>query len=249
VGDERRFARQVVRRASIDLTTDDIRGIYLKIQTLVPSEAQGEYVEQSQIQGSDKALEGYITLRVQSDRLGQVLNMLRGLAEVVREQTDASDVTAQVVDVEARLRNERRVEQELIELLDKRVDSPLQDVLKVRESLASVRERIEQLAGQQASLAKQVALATVLITIRTKDGPPPAPVPAGFAANLGKKLNTAWTAGLDALISSVAAILQVIVGGLVFWIGLIVIMILLRRWYLKRSDAAWSATSNRPPNN
>ncbi len=230
------LTRQVVRKAGIDLKTDDVRGLYFKVQTLVPSEAQGEYVEQSQIQGSDKQLEGYITIRVQSDRLGQVLNMLRGLAEVAREQTEAADVTAQVVDVEARLRNERRIEKELLELLDKRTDAPLQDVLKVRESLASVRERIEQLTGQQQTLAKQVALATVLITIRQKDAPPPpAPAVESFGQRLGKKLGTAWSAGLDFLGTSVAAIMQTIVGGLVFWIGLVAVIWSLRRWYLHRS--------------
>jgi hypothetical protein len=73
-----------------------------------------------------------------------------------------------------------------------------------------------------------------LITIRQKDAPLPQPTVDSFSQRLGKKFAVAWSTGVDFLGTSVAAILQTIVGGLVFWIGLVAVIWSLRRWYLGR---------------
>lgn len=226
--------RQVVRKASIDLKTDDVRGLYLKVLKITPNEAVGEYVEQTQIYDHENAPTAYLTLRVRSERLAEVLNTLRGMAEVLREETNASDITSQVVDLEARLRNERRIEQELLDLLEKRKGSPLQDLLKLSESLSAVRERIEILVAQQQQMQHQVALATVVVSIQrtaqqTKID--------GFAAQLKNKLSSAWSDGGYYLISSVAMLVRVLIGGLIWWIILCLGLWLLHRWYLKRADS------------
>ena len=74
-----------------------------------------------------------------------------------------------VVDLDARLRNERRVEQELLELLDSRDESPLEEILKLRGEIAKVRTQIERYTAQQDRLSRLVSLATVLIIIRPEN--------------------------------------------------------------------------------
>jgi hypothetical protein len=224
--------RHVVRKAAIDLQAEDVRGVYLKVQSLVPNEAQGEYVEQSQLHDSGGQVSGYLTLRVRGDRLNEVLNTLRGLATVVREASDATDVTAQVVDIEARLRNERRVEQELLALMDKRKDAPLEDVLKLSHSLSEVRGRIESLTGEQQRTARQVALATVVVSIQAKA---PRPVETGIVQRLGEQFGGAWRDGVSLLVDTLAALVRVIIGGLIWWVLLIVGLLALRRWYFRRA--------------
>lgn len=222
--------RKVTRKAAVDLLTDDVRGTYIKVQTLLVRESDGEYIESAQLTGSGAQVDGYVTLRVQTQRLSQVLQQLRGLADVTREQADAADVTSQVVDIDARLRNERRVEQEMLDLLDKRKDAPLQDVLKLSESLAQVRERIEQMTARQQSLSHQVALATLVVTVHAKAAPVAA---ISFWENLSARFDSTWRSAIDTLVRTVLALIQVLVGGLLFWLGLIVVVVLLRRWYLK----------------
>ena len=192
---------------AIDVQADDVRGVYLKVQTLLPSEAIGEYVEQAQIHENAGQLNAYVTLRVRPERLSATMDALRGLGVVVREQSDATDVTSQVVDIEARLRNERRVEQELLDLLDKRKDAPLEDVLKVSNSLADVRGRIERLVGDQQRIAREVGLASIMVTIQPK-GPAPQTPPAESGYRIRERLGSAWKDGVSFLIDSLAAIMR-----------------------------------------
>ncbi len=237
VSDPGTLSRQVIRKAAVDLLAEDVRGTYLKVQ-MIPNDGEGEYVEQSQITGTDADLRGYVTLRVRSERLNTVIGSLRNLAEVSREQVEATDVTSQVVDVEARLRNERRVEQELLDLLDKRKDAPLADVLKVGESLAAVRGRIEQLVAQQQQLTRQVALAAILVTIGPKDRPVEK---AGLSNKFSQSFSSAWSDGSSFLVASIAGIVRVLIGGLVWWLILAVVLWAARRRllrYLAKRDAA-----------
>lgn len=229
--------RHVVRKVAIDVQVEDVRGVYLKVQTMLPNEAVGEFVEQAQIHDTGGQLSAYAVVRVRAEHVSGILDTLRGLGAVLREQNDASDVTAQVVDIEARLRNERRVEQELIALLDKRKDAPLDEVLKVSNSLAEVRGRIESLVGDQQRIARQVALATIMVTLQPKpktEAPPP-PAETGF--RFRERVGAAWAEGLSFLIDSLTAILRVIVGGLVWWVLLVAGLVVLRRWYLRRTAA------------
>lgn len=229
------YERHVVRKASIDLETDDIRSVYLKVLRIIPNEALGEYVESSEIHGSVPS-EGtaYITLRVTADRLDDVLGDLRELGKVINEQITASDVTSQVVDLEARLRNERRVEQELLALMDKREDAPLKDILTLNDSLSQVRERIEKLVAQQQRIGRQVALATIVLSIHGTGAVKPDEA-EGFPGKLWHNLSNAWDDGSGFLAESVAALVRILIGGLVWWVLLCVLIYLTRRWYLRRT--------------
>src|ERR1051326_7778127 len=89
--------RQVVRKATIELTSDDVRGTFAKAAHLA-SEAGGEYVENSSLTGEGKTAQGNLTLRVAATRLGALMTSLRELGVVKAENTTGEDVTAQVVD-------------------------------------------------------------------------------------------------------------------------------------------------------
>ena len=65
--------RQVIRKATIELRTDDVRATFLKAAQLI-SEANSEYTEASSLTGSGDKARANITLRVAVDRLSIVLN-------------------------------------------------------------------------------------------------------------------------------------------------------------------------------
>jgi len=228
--------RQVVRKAQMELLAKDVRATFLKASLLI-SEAQGEYVQDSSITGSGERVEANLTLRVAATRLADVLNELRGLGEVRSEQTGGEDVTGQVVDVEARLRNEKQVEAELLKLLESRQNAPLKDIVDVRTSLGNVRQSIEQLTAQREKLGRLVSLATVLVIIRPADAPPPKP-PPGLAAYLGQSLLDGLHRGALFLINTLATIAGVLVGGLVWWVLLVAAILIVRGYRRRRSATA-----------
>lgn len=209
------FGRQVIRTANIDLRSEDVRAAFLKIQHLVRP-ADGEYVKDSALTGTGQDAQANLTLRVASDRLSDVLNELRQIAEVVSESKNGQDVTAQVVDIEGRLRNEKRVEEEILELLQSRKNAALKDILDMREKLGQIRREIERLTGERERLDKLVSLATVLVIIRAKDAPQSRQ--GSLSAYFGASIDAAWRGSLLFLADTLATMLRILVGGAVFWV-------------------------------
>ena len=230
--------RHVIRKATIELATEDVRAVFLKAALLI-SEAKGEYVQDSGITGRAEKMQANLTLRVAAERLPEVLNELRQLGEVRSEKTTGEDVTTQVVDLEARLRNEQRVEAELLQLLEKREDSPLKEILELRRTIADVRQAIEQLTAQRERLSRLVSLATVLVIIRPADAPPPAePEEPGLGAYFIDALGGAWHKGTTFLVNTFAGFVSVLIGGLIWWILLIAVILLVRSYRRRTAPVA-----------
>ncbi|MEE8155334.1 MAG: DUF4349 domain-containing protein [Phycisphaerales bacterium] len=221
--------RHVIRKATIELLTNDVRATFLKATQLL-SEARSEYLEASSLTGTGDEMQASLTLRVTADRLSEVLNQLRQLGEVRSEDSRGEDVTSQVVDLDARLRNERRIETELLELLDKRDDAPLREILELRNHINRVRQAIERLTAEQQRLGRLVSLASILVIIRAEDAPEPEPEPEPtlgkyFSENMG----ASWTTGLRFLSDTVANLLRVLVGGVIWWVLLTVAILAITR--------------------
>jgi hypothetical protein len=196
---------------------------------MIVREAAGEYVQDSSLTGSGDEAYANLTLRVAADRLSEVLNELRQLGEVYSERKTGQDVTSQVVDLEARLRNEQRVEVELLRLLETRQDASLEDVLALRGQLSKIRQEIERLTAQRVHLDRLVSLATVLVLVRGGDTP--------FGRG-GSSLGTyfadacgnAWSNGLVFLADTLATLLSILVGGLIWWVLLVGVVLGIRHW-------------------
>jgi hypothetical protein len=80
-------------------------------------------------------------------------------AKVVSEDTDAEDVTAQVIDLDARIANLRASEAALQQIMTQATTIP--DVLNVQKELTSVRGEIESMTAQRDHLADQAAFGTL----------------------------------------------------------------------------------------
>lgn len=229
------FARHVVRKSQIDLRAPDVRAVFSKVSFLV-READGEFVEESSMTGVGTDAQATLKLRVRADRISDVMNSLRGLGEVIGERSEGEDVTAQTIDLNARLRNEERVETELLHLLDSRQNAPLKDVLDLREKIGEVRREIERLTAQRDQISRLVALATVLVNIRS-DQPEATPKPLSMTKYFFQNLRQAWDGGLTALADSIAWLVSVLVGGLVWWVGLLALALVARHAYRRHRSA------------
>lgn len=238
-----RSDRHVVRKATIELTTDDVRATFLKAAMLV-SAARGEYVQDSGLTGSGETAKANLTLRVAAERLSEVLNQLREFGKVRSERTEGEDVTTQVVDLEARLRNETRIEDELLDLMERRDNAPLKEILELRDKLGQVRRSIEQMTAQRERLSRLVSLATVLVLIRAEGAPPP--VRPGIGAYFGDSISNAWSKGLTFLADTVAGLLGVLIGGIIWWSLLIAVVLIALRRIARRPATPALETEPRP---
>lgn len=236
--------RQVIRKAQIDIrTTDNVRIAFLKAQQVI-SEAGGEYIENAALTGEGDRTVATVTLRVAAARLSEVLGRLRELGVVASESASGEDVTDRIVDLEARLRNEQRVEEELLELLKSRQDASLAEVLQLRTQIASVREEIERLIAQRDRLGRLVALATILVSIQPAAAPIEPPAADGIGAYFIDSITKAWNSSLRVLVDTAAFLLRMLIGGIVWWVLLIAIVLGLRAVW--RSHARAAATEPAP---
>ncbi len=74
-------------------------------------------------------------------------------------------MTEQYIDLTARLKNKRRLEERILKLLEDQT-AEIKDVIEVESQLGRVREEIEVLEGRLRYLTDQIDLTTVTITVR-----------------------------------------------------------------------------------
>lgn len=124
-------------------------------------------------------------VRVPAARLDALMDSVATLGEVEARTVTTSDVTEQVVDLEARLNALRATRDRLRQLLE-RADE-VQDVISVERELGRVQGELESLEGRLRLLQTQVAMSelSVRITQRPVLGPLGAII-VGATSLLGK---------------------------------------------------------------
>ncbi len=170
--------RKVIRQAQLQLEADDTRAAIDRIIAL--AEASGGFVADATVhpvEGEDDQPAANITLRIPATELTEVMTSIKGSVEkVVSESQGAQDVTAEYIDLEARLTNLEALEVELRALLTEVREQPDADpdkLLRVYNEVSNVRAQIEQIQGQLNYLDDVVDLATLTIGLT----PTPAVVP------------------------------------------------------------------------
>ncbi len=156
----------IVRTGQLDLRVADLDAAISAAERAVT--AVGGYVAGSQRSGDGDQATASVIFRVPAARWTDALDALRAIGtKILGEQTSSQEVTAQVVDLGARLANLRVTEAALQGIMDRATKIP--DVLAVQEQLTSVRQQIEELTAEQQTLENQAALATLTVTF----APPP----------------------------------------------------------------------------
>ena len=143
-------------------------------------------------------------------------------------RVDSQDVTEEFYDVEARIRNKKKEEDRLLELLDT-ATGELEDILAVERELSRVREEIERVEGRLRVHKDLTSLTTINLSVtEVKDYVPEEA--ATYATRVRRAFQSSITAlvatmqGLSILAVAAAPWLAVILAlGLVlmlFWMAL-----------------------------
>lgn len=130
----------------------------------------GGYVSASQRSGEDDDAYASITYRVPADRWDDALAAIRAVGlKVLDERSGTEDVTGQVVDLGARIKNLQATEAAFQEIMTRATE--IKDVLAVQAELTQVRGEIEQLTAQKGRLEEQAALSTLTVGFSLKPDP------------------------------------------------------------------------------
>jgi hypothetical protein len=152
---------QIVYTGSLQLVVADVDQALAKAKAAVA--AAGGYIGGSQESNADTQPTATITYRIPASRWEDTIAAIRGVAtKVVAEQTQASEVGSQLVDLQARLANLRASEAALQDIA--KGTAKVSDLLEVQAQLTDVRGQIEQLDAQRVRLTDQVAYGTLVTT-------------------------------------------------------------------------------------
>jgi hypothetical protein len=160
-------ARRVIRTAELWMETDAPDGAVSKLTML--ADGRGGFVvssETSQSRDSEGAETAVTTLvfRVPVETFDGALSAVRAMGtRVANEKVTGQDVTEEYVDLEARIRAQRALEEQYISILKGARSIP--DVLAVQQKLGDVRTEIERAEGRRRYLESQTSLSTITVHV------------------------------------------------------------------------------------
>lgn len=157
--------RKLIRTGRVRLEVDDFESARNNLTMTV--NRYGGYVSDSTQERhrveNDTYLTGRIVLRVPAENFSRMMSETEAAGTVLASQTNVEDVTEQLVDIEARLKNLRAQRDQLRELYQRANDT--EDVLAVQRRLSDVQGEIERLEARQQNLRRQVALSTIRVRL------------------------------------------------------------------------------------
>ncbi len=148
--------RLSIAHESFDDKVDDVHAIV--------DSYSGFVVNSTASQGSDKRLvQGSLDLRIPAESYEDALARLRQLGKVEALEESGQDVSQEFVDLNARIRQLRAVEAQLLELLQQADDVPA--ALAVQNQLSQVQLDLEQARGRLQYLDNRVSYATISLAM------------------------------------------------------------------------------------
>jgi hypothetical protein len=225
---------QLIRKAELELEVKDSGPIVKKIRAIITA-AQGDLLNLEEQGQAGESRSASLILRIPQDKLDRTLDDLSALGNVRRRAVTAEDVSTQIIDSDARLRNLKKSETAVLALLDR--SGNVADILKVSQELSTIREQIEQLTATVTHLKTQVAYST--IAIQLTEAIALAPTQSQF----GDQLGSAWTSASHSVVGFSRGLVILVIWLLAYspYIGALAGLIyLLRR---RRSRSVTTAVS------
>ena len=151
----------VVRSGNIAIEVRDADASLTSITEFIVS--SGGHLSGSSRYGQGDQLNMTATFRIPEINFDAVMEGLRKDGKVLSEDVNSYEVTMQLIDLEARLKNLRASEAEFIALLKRAAN--VSDVVAVQAELSQVQGDIESFDAQRIALADQVAMSSINVTL------------------------------------------------------------------------------------
>ncbi|MBQ8646713.1 MAG: DUF4349 domain-containing protein [Oscillospiraceae bacterium] len=178
----------------------------------------GGYVQSSESGGNAERSSRwvYMSLRVPSEKYASFLSDAESAANLTWKSEGTEDVTAEYVDVEARLASLEAQRKRLEELRDQA--STLEELLTIEEHLTDVQYRIESYTGQMRVLNDQIDYSTVNLRLDEVQ------VLTPKSDRFGDRVGEAFTGGWREFGEDLQDLIVGLVGGLPWLLVLAVVL-------------------------
>lgn len=173
------------------------------------AELNGGYIQDSRTR--DRA--GTLTVRVPAENFAEALREMRELGTVEVESIRGRDVTAEYVDLRARLRIGKSRREVLLRLMNKAVS--IEQTIRVQNALDETQLRIEQIQGQLRLLDDRTSLATITLSLREQGVS--ADVETASIPNAFERAGAGFVGVIAAIVIGLGYLLPLVIIGVVGW--------------------------------
>ncbi len=209
--------RKIIRNGELGIEADKPEEIQDRVGSIAQS--KGGFVVASQQRSSDPRA-GFrdiveMSVRVPAEKFADTLSEIKaGPGRILGETITGEDVTEEFIDIDARLRAKKALEQQFMEIM-KRANT-VDDALSVQSQLADVRSEIEKIEGRRRFIENQASLSTITIRIQAPT------VFAAETAGFGDRLSDSFGRGFEVALNFILGLVTFILGALPFvvFIGL-----------------------------
>lgn len=155
----------LIQKAALTLIVESSDEVVSTVSAIVKQQ-QGYFVDlQDNRSDSRNGLQNVsMQIRIPQSKLEGTLEKFAQLGTVKSQSRTAEDVSEQLVDLDARLRNLRKQEELLLKIMEQRSGS-VAEILNVAQELSSIRQSIEQIDAQRKNLQTQVSYATIYLNL------------------------------------------------------------------------------------
>ncbi|HKN82221.1 MAG TPA: DUF4349 domain-containing protein [Pyrinomonadaceae bacterium] len=202
--------RKIIRNADITIEAASTTEAQYRVTEI--AEAHGGFVitseakQRENMDASKRTFDIELVARVPSAEFGPALEEIKKLASNIPEaHITSQDVTEDFIDLEARIKTQKAVELQFLEIMKQANKVP--DALEVQRQIAEVRTDIEKLEGRKRFLENRSSLSTITVNIQAP------------------KLITVSTTGFrSGLRDAVSDSLELASGMVVFFVRLLIVM-------------------------
>lgn len=180
--------RKFIKNGQIEFETDDLNKTREDIFKAI-KKYDGYISSENEYKISDQ-ISSNIIIRVPADNFDKlILEITFGVKRFDRKEIYVQDVTEEFLDIEARLRTKKELENRYLEILKKA--ATVSEILEVERQIGDLRAEIESFEGRLKFLNSQVSLST--LTVRIYE-------PLYEQKEFGKKFTNGFKNGWDNLI-------------------------------------------------
>jgi hypothetical protein len=185
--------QKIIKEGNIRFETTDLKATYDQIhKSLIESGA----TIQNDTEGKDyESVYRKLIIRVPSQNFDIFIQELsKGVAYFDNKEITAQDVTAEFIDLDARLKAKKVLENRYLELLKKA--NKVSEMLEIEAQLSAIREEIEAKEGQLNYMQNQVSFSTITVEFYKAVANE-----SGITTSYGMKIWTAIKSGFNSMSS------------------------------------------------
>jgi VIT1/CCC1 family predicted Fe2+/Mn2+ transporter len=192
---------KIIKTADLSFQTTNLSTSFATIQNALKKHKA--YVQNDNLGKNYGTTYRNIIVRVPNNYFDSFINEIsKGVKHFDKKEISAQDVTEEFVDLEARLKAKRTLENRYLEILKKA--NKISEILEIEKELSKIREEIEAKEGRLKYLESKVGMSTVSIEMYTEN-----PTGSENTVSYGSKMWNAIASGFNGLSSFFLGILQV----------------------------------------